>query len=135
MRFFLDNCVSPYHAKGLRGFAEAQKYEIVHLRDKFSGETPDVEWIGALAKAGDWVVISGDQRIMTSPAEQAAWHESKLTAFFFAGSWARDSYWKQAADLVRWWPDIVLAARQAPKGSGFLIQKNAKALKRIFPAD
>lgn len=37
MRFFLDNCMSPYHAKGLRGFAELQKHEIVHLRERFDG--------------------------------------------------------------------------------------------------
>ena len=45
--------MSPYHAKGIRGFAELQKHEIVHLREKFDPATPDPVWIEALGSEGD----------------------------------------------------------------------------------
>lgn len=134
MRFFLDNCTSPYHAKGLRGFAEVQKYEIVHLRERFDSNTPDITWLTTLGAEHDWIVVSGDLRITRNPAERAAWYESKLTGFFFGDAWAELSFWKQAADLVKWWPELVLQARKTPAGHGFVIAKNSKAMRQIYPS-
>lgn len=132
MRFFLDNCISPVHAKALRILAEVQEYEILHLSEKFARDTPDHEWIGELGREGDWVIVSGDPRITRGRAERAAWHESGLTAFFFGKGWASRSYWKLAADLVTWWPTIVLVARQSPPGSGFLLPLKGREPKLIY---
>jgi hypothetical protein len=60
VKFFLDNCTSPYHAKGIQGFAELQKHEIIHLRSKFEQDTKDTAWIAALAAEGDRV--AGESR-------------------------------------------------------------------------
>jgi hypothetical protein len=133
VRFFLDNCLSPYHAKGLRGFAEIQGNEIVHLRQRFDDDAADVEWIAELGSEGDWIIISGDTRITRSPIEKAAWHESNLTAFFFSEPFPSDSFWKQAHSLVGWWPTIVLQARRTPQRHGFVMPKVGRELKRIYP--
>lgn len=133
MRFFFDNCVSPRHARGLRVFAEPQQNEIIHLTERFTADTPDPERLGELAQEGDWVVISGDKRITSSKANQAAWRECNLTAFFLVDRWANASFWSQAAELVRWWPDVVLKARQHPSGHGFIVPHSGKDLKQIYP--
>ncbi len=133
MRFFLDNCISPVHARALRVLAEVQEYEIVHLSEKFARDTPDAEWLRTLGEEGDWVVVSGDVRITRGKAEKRAWHESGLTAFFFGKGWASRGHWKLAADLVGWWSTIVLTARTHPHGRGFLVPVRGKDLKRIYP--
>lgn len=133
MKFFLDNCTSPHHASGLRGFAEVQGYEIAHLRERFDPATKDIDWIRTLGTEGDWIIISGDTRITRNPAERAAWLESRLTAFFFSEPWANDSFWTQAAALVHWWPKIVLQARRTPTAHGFQMPKSGQQLKQIYP--
>ncbi|MGH9158578.1 MAG: hypothetical protein ACRD2X_01125, partial [Vicinamibacteraceae bacterium] len=113
MRFFLDNCISPVLARALNVLAEVQQYQIVHLRERFEPDTKDVAWITILAGEQGWVILSGDTRISRSKAEKAAWRESGLTAFFMADGWSQKKFWTQAAELVHWWPAIVLTARQA----------------------
>lgn len=132
MKFFIDNCISPRHSAALRVLAEIQQYQIVHLSEKFDRDTADAEWLSRLGQEGGWVIVSGDPRIMRGRAERRAWKESGLTAFFFAKGWANRSYWKLAADLVGWWPRIVLAAREAPAGTGHLIPLRGRELERIF---
>ncbi len=133
MRFFLDNCLSPRFAAGLRELAAVQRYEIRHLNEVVAREdTPDVEWIGELSRQGDWVIVSGDPRITRGAAEKAAWQEAGLTAFFFTHGWTNKSYWKQAAHLVHWWPTIVLEARRATRGTGFLIPLQGDELRTIY---
>lgn len=130
----MDNCISPVHARALRVLAEVQQYEIVHLSERFERrDISDEDWIRVLAADGDWVIVSGDPRISRGKVERQAWLESGLTAFFFGKGWASRSYWKLAADLVSWWPTIVLTAREAPAGSGFLIGLRAKQLQKIYP--
>lgn len=132
MRFFLDNCISPVLARALNVLAEVQQYEIVHLRERFEPDTKDVDWIAILAGEQEWVIVSGDTRISRSKAEKAAWRESGLTAFFMADGWSQKKFWTQAAELVHWWPAIVLTARQAPRGSGYLVPTKGKDLKVIY---
>jgi hypothetical protein len=132
LRFFLDNCISAHIAEAIRCLARIQDYEIAHLREKFPEDTVDLDWIPALAEEGGWVIVSGDPKISRDKAERAAWHESGMTAFFFNEPFARKRFWKQAEIVVRWWPEIVLMARKAPKGSGFLVPWNGTEFKLIY---
>jgi hypothetical protein len=133
VRFFLDNNISPHYAAGLRAFAKQQHYDIVHLSEKFEDRSiADPDWIRALAKEGDWAIVSADQRIMKGRAEQAAWRESGLTSFFFGSGWTRQSYWEQAADIVKWWPKIVLAAREAAVGTAHVMPLHGKDFKILY---
>jgi hypothetical protein len=70
VRFFFDNCVSIKFVQALSILAQVQGYELVHLTDRFSADTPDEEWIRSLARDGDWVIISGDPRISRGQAQK-----------------------------------------------------------------
>lgn len=125
MRFFLDNCMAPGHAEGLQAFSKAQEHEIA--------DTTDLEWISALGREREWIIISGDVRITRNPAERAAWYESGLTAFFFGDGWSSARYWKQAAELVTWWERITETAKRYPNGHGFILPKGGKQMRQIYP--
>ena len=131
MNFFLDNCISPRLVKALSILAEPQQLNIVHLSEKFSRDEKDEIWIPALASEGDWVIVSGDPRITRGKQQRKAWLESGLTAFFLGAGFSEKTIWKQAAELFRWWPDIIIEARQAKKGSGFLLHSGAAKMKQI----
>lgn len=131
MRFFLDNCISPRLASALRILAELQKNEIVHLQDKFPRDEKDEVWIRTLAQEGDWLIVSGDPRITRGKQQREAWLESGLTAFFLGEGWSEKAIWKQASELFRWWPDIVLKAREARPGSGFILLAGAREMKEV----
>lgn len=135
MRFFFDNCISGNITEAVKILARIQDYEIAHLREKFPEDTQDVLWIRALAEEGRWVIVSGDPKISRDKAERAAWHESGITAFFFGEPFGRMSFWKQAEAVVRWWPDIVLMARRAPEGCGYLVPVKGKKIKMIYEPD
>ena len=132
MKFFFDNCVSTKFVEALRILAQIQGYDLIHLTERFSANTHDEDWIRALASEGQWVIISGDPRISKGQAQRRAWRESELTAFFFADGWASRGFWKQAESLIHWWPQIVLKAREAAPGSGFLIPWSGKEFKEIY---
>jgi hypothetical protein len=119
-------------AKGLKVLAEQQRWEIVHLSEKFARDTPDPIWIRTLGAEGGWVIVSADPRISRGTAERAAWQESRITAFFFGAGWTNQSFWGQAADTVRWWPKIVLEAQNCITGSGYLMQLKAKEFQKIY---
>lgn len=101
----------------------------------FDRDASDVHWISALAEEPDWVIVSGDPRISRSRAEQAAWHESGLTAFFFSGGFARKRFWTQAEIMVRWWPRIVLQARECVPGTGFVMPLKGKDFRIVYEPD
>jgi hypothetical protein len=58
----------------------------------------------------------------------------EINCFFLDDGWASQNFWKQAEGLVHWWPRIVLKARDAQRGSGFLIPLKGKGFKQIYPA-
>lgn len=135
MKFFFDNCISPKYVKAVRILAEVQGYELVHFCEKFDrADVKDPEWITTLGTEGDWIIISGDPRISRGQAERKAWLESGLTAFFFGDGWSNLSFWKQATEIVRWWPLIVLKSRDPgiKTGSGFLVPLRGKDFKQIY---
>jgi hypothetical protein len=125
--------MSPVHAEALRVLTKPNGPEFAHLTELFKADTPDPEWIRALASDEDWIIVSGDTRISTNPANKKAWHESGLTAFFFGEPWQNINRFKQAEALMHWWPIIADQAKRTPRGYGFRMQKKAKSLVQIFP--
>lgn len=116
MKFFFDNCISHRLAAAIGALS---KYEVKHLRDKFSTNTPDKEWIRRLAEEGDWIIISGDTRIFRNQHELAAWQSAKITGFFWAPQWLGIDLYDQAWRLVRWWPKIEEQAKLVEAGAAF----------------
>src|SRR4051812_47091957 len=86
MKFFVDNCLAIRHARALNEVLKPE-HGFTHLQDKFAPDTKDEDWILALTKEGNWIVISGDYRVGKSVHERRAWQESGLTAFFLSKGW------------------------------------------------
>ena len=119
MRFFLDNCLSPRYAQSLNILSERDGHKVVHLVDMFDRAETDLVWIRRLGKESDWIIVSGDTRILRTPQLKAEWLTSGLTAFFLGPGWMNVTYWVQAAMLLRWWPSILDQSRLVEQGTGF----------------
>lgn len=122
MKFFLDNCLSPHLGRALSHLSGYDGHSVHHLREKFSANARDVDWLTDLGRDGNWVVISGDTRISRRPHERQIWADSKLTAFFMSRGWTEQTYWEQAWRLIRWWPEIVRMAARHPSAAGFEVK-------------
>jgi hypothetical protein len=133
VRFFFDNCVSPHVVEALRCLEP--RHELEHLRDRFPEGALDPDWIKQLGEEGGWTIVSGDPRISRGKAERAAWHESRLTAFFCGDAWANRRLMLQASELFGWWDEIIERAKNAEKGSGYLLEMNAKHPRQIYPTE
>ncbi len=131
MKFFLDNCLAIRHARALNEMVKPE-HSFTHLQDKFRADTTDEEWIRALGREGDWVVISGDYRIGKSAHERQAWHESGLTAFFLSKGWTNIPPLQQHSKLALILDEIVEHAQNAVPGSGFSVAMNGK-IQQVYP--
>jgi len=125
VRFFLDNCLSPRYAQALQSLSEKDGHKVVHLQEKFLRDSPDKVWIQGLRDEGDWIIVSGDTRIVRNSELKREWAQSRLTAFFLGHGWMNLKYWPQAILLVRWWPAILEQSRLVERGSGFEVPYRA----------
>lgn len=132
MKFFLDNCLAVRHARALHAIIELDGHSVVHLRDKFAADKPDVEWLRELGREGGWIVISGDVRIVRSAHERAAWHASGLTVFFLKPGWTNIPPLEQHAKLAHSLQQILATAERAKPGSGFTVSVHGK-MEQIYP--
>jgi hypothetical protein len=128
LKFFFDNQLPPHLAASIKALANADGDEVVHLRDRFKPDTPDVDWIRTLSEEGGWILICGDMNITRTKAERAVWKNAGLVGFFLKKGWINQTPWEQAWRLVKWWPTIVAQARIAAPGSTYYVhlQPNGK---------
>lgn len=131
MKFFLDNCLAIRHARALNEMVKPD-HNFTHLQDKFAPDTKDEDWIRALGREGDWIVISGDYRIGKSAHERRAWHESGLTAFFLSKGWTNIPPLQQHSKLALILGDIIEQAQRAKLGAGFSVAMNGK-IQQVYP--
>ena len=124
MKFFFDNQLSPHLAASIDALTRSDGNEAWHLRAKFPPDTPDVDWIQALSKECDWILICGDMNITRARAERSVWRNAGLIGFFLKKGWMHQTPWEQAWRLVKWWPSIVKQASIAAPGSTYLVQVN-----------
>lgn len=125
MRFFFDNNLAPRLAHGFREFV-AGEHEVVHLRDRFSADTSDVEWMKSLASEPGWVVISGDVRIGKNPHEIAAWKATGHTIFFLKSGWTNIPFWEQVRKLAKCFQELAETAQAAKPGASFVVTVNGR---------
>ena len=125
MRFFFDNNLAPRLAHGFRAFV-AGEHEVLHLRDRFLPNKPDVEWMQELAIEPGWVIISADVRIGKNPHEIAAWKTAGHTIFFLKSGWTNIGFWEQVQKLAKCFPDLLEAAQRAKPGASFLVAVNGR---------
>ena len=131
MRFFLDNCLAIRHARALNEMVKPD-HTFTHLQDKFEANTKDEEWIRALGREKDWIVISGDYRIGKNAHEREAWHESGLTVFFLKKGWTNIPPLQQHSKMALILDSIIAEAVRAKPGSGFSVSLNGK-IERVYP--
>jgi predicted nuclease of predicted toxin-antitoxin system len=131
MRFFLDNCLAIRHARALHEMVKPG-HSFTHLLDKFAADTKDEDWICALGREAEWIVISGDYRIGKSAHERRAWRESGLTVFFLSKGWTNIPPLQQHPKLALILDDIIELAQNARHGSGFTISLSGK-IEQIYP--
>ena len=115
MKFLFDANLPPSLA---RGVAELSKFDpaveqVIPLVDRFPRNTPDLEWLRALAGEGGWIVVSMDP-FKKSSAEREMLRRQGLTIFVLDPQWSKP-YWVQAAQFVQWWPKIIGVAKLTSK--------------------
>lgn len=131
MKFFLDNHLPLRLARALHALSEEEGYSVTHLREKFNEDISDEEYIRQLGREGDWVIVSGDLRILSNPHERKAWQESGMTIFFLERAWMHIGLWNMAWKMVKWWPEIISQAARITRGVGFRIPVSGARLKPI----
>lgn len=122
MKFFVDNNLPPSLAHGLNALCKSEKHSVVHLKDMFPQNTKDVEWIEALSKESNWVVITHDS--LNKGLEREALRRAGLIVFFLDKSWSNHKFWEKAAQLVKWWPMIIEQSERIQGGATFKVPWN-----------
>jgi len=120
VKFFLDNNISPRVARALHCLAQPA-HSVVHLKDRFAADTPDVDWMNALAKEKDWIILSGDTAISRNPHEVEAWKRAGHPIFFLKSGWVHQPFWEHASRLCHLFPEIIKRAGKARAGDAFLV--------------
>ena len=122
MKFFIDNNLPPPLAYALRELSKPDNHTVVHLKEKYSADTPDVNWISGLSNEDRWVVITHDN--LNKGLEREALRQAGLLVFFLDKSWMHQKFWDKAHQLVRWWPRIVEQASGMEGGAAFKVKWN-----------
>ena len=108
MKVLFDNCTSPVMARTLHGFISNFGHSAVHLRDLPFHHPSDVEWIGHLGdEPGEWIVVTGDDRIRRNRAERAAFRNADLKGVVLAAAYQKTPLHRCCAVLVHQWPNLL----------------------------
>jgi predicted nuclease of predicted toxin-antitoxin system len=90
-------------------------------RQRFRGESPDVDWIAAASREG-WIAISRDQNIRRKPNELAAIRASRAVIFVLtSGNLGAEA---TAQILLKALPRIYRSAKGAKRPALFSIHKD-----------
>ena len=97
-----------------------EKYQVIHLRDRFPPNTSDTEWITALSQEGDWTVVTHDR--LNKGHEREVLRRAQIKVFLLDRSWKDQSFWSKADQLIRWWPRIVEQSERIRGGAAFRVR-------------
>jgi hypothetical protein len=118
VKVLLDENLAPALARALEALFKGQ-HTVVHLRDKFGRGVTDEQWIDALSRDGQWVVISGDRRITRNNAEYQAFRNSRLIGFFLSRGLYKAKVTKQMERILAMWDNISTLADTVEGGAMF----------------
>lgn len=122
MKFFIDNNLPPALAHALRELSKPDDHVVLHLKDRFAANTPDIDWINSLSTEGSWIVVTHDN--LNKGLEREALRRAGLLVFFLDKSWKDHQFWEKAYQLVRWWPRIIEQAEGIQGGAAFKVTWN-----------
>lgn len=114
MKLLVDHNLSPAIPRSLQHLFP--EHEFVALRERFSPDVPDVDWITELDREGGWAAMTKDVRIQFRPHERLALDRSKIVFFFLAGAWRKYSVPETAARLIRLVPLMAKQVDIADRG-------------------
>jgi hypothetical protein len=108
VKVFFDNCTSPVLATTLHGFIQHLDHSAHHIKDLPCGrDASDIEWITLLAeKPGEWMVLTGDDRIRKNRAEREAYRRAGLTGFVLAAAYQKTPMHQVASFLLWRWLEM-----------------------------
>ena len=106
MKCLFDNNLSPKLARTLSFLEGEDGIPVVHLKEKFSSDTSDIEWIKKLNQEGGWFIITKDTHIRKRPHERKVWQESNIPIVFLPNTWTNFTFWDIAWRLIRHWPNL-----------------------------
>ena len=131
MKLFLDNNLPPRLAKALSALFDGT-HEITALRDKYSADISDKDWIAELSKEGGWTVLSSDRRILKNPSERAALRASTLTAFFLTRSLGNKTrVEKQMIRILQLWDVIETTVKTVQGGAAYELPERSLKLRQL----
>jgi hypothetical protein len=118
VNFFFDNNTAPALASTIDGYVSYFGDRAFHIENCSEAglslskgrHTEDVEWITALGESPfEWIVVTGDKRIHTVPAEKEAFRRAGLKGILLPPSTKGKKYpvHQQASNLLWRWPELV----------------------------
>lgn len=113
MTFFFDNNL-PRRAVEILKLVE---YEVVHFQEIYPHQqypvgVPDEVWIPEVGGRG-WIIVAGDQRILTRPAEWVAPKKAHVVAYFVYRGFPQQKILQQARWLIKHWDNVEQHAKGA----------------------
>ena len=126
-KILIDNCLSPRIAYALDGYynTRSRKFECVALRDKFTQNTPDIDWINSISQSSDnWAFITNDK--LRNDAEKTAVLSSGLVGFIFSNQLAKMKLHTQLIEIFKRITQIENEIRSHDGSVGRLFEINHK---------
>ena len=124
MSFFIDNCLGPKIAAALA----AMGHDVRHLRDTFSPDTKDADWLPFCGEHR-LVVVTVDHAIMTVGSHERKTLEAhNVSAYFLAKGWLNMKLHEQAGKIITWWPTLEAHVVTTSPGQCFRVKQNGKIL-------
>lgn len=125
MNFFFDHNLPPALARAVDCLLRSvePEHSACHLIDRFAPITTDLEWIQALSAEPDTIIITQDA-LYRDKLQKAALRASGLVVFALSKSWAPQRFWPKAAQLIRWFPQIIAQANLIRGGAVFSVPWN-----------
>jgi hypothetical protein len=131
VRFILDHNLAPNLARAVDLLVDD---EVTCLKDRGWQASEDEEWISAVGREGDWVIVTGDLNIVRNAYRQKVFREANVTTFFLLEAWSKGTArgTEIAQRLLKLWPEIASRAARAPRGTCFAVPYRG-AIHRFSP--
>ena len=126
MKCLFDNNLPPKLARTLNFLEGDDGISVEHIKEKFSANTPDIDWISVLSKETNWFIITKDNQIRKKPHERKAWQESHIPIVFLQKTWMNHDFWEIAWRLIKYWPVLKETINKNKKIESFELSVKGK---------
>ncbi len=113
--FLFDNDISYRIVNALKQLVPPGEHELKALREEFSQDAKDVEWI---PKAGDqgWIIVSKDASQRRRDAERQVLRKHFVRVLYVKQGGKNSEIYAEAARIIRNWPKIAAWGGKAKQG-------------------